>query len=177
MRKNVAETAGIALVGIDYGILAYFLLFNYSSLSKIFCYVSVKISHARLQFYLRQVQYFYSANVRFNGNRKARYANIKIRYCPYFNFVVSVRHKKALPYRLVWMLNVIYVFLKMTDTGEPQQPNNRRKMLRFNILLRFNIFIMEILQFIITSTCITGSSWFYVLFFVFFFMWQEFKLL
>ena len=34
--KNVAETDDIAPVGIDYRILAYFLLFNYSSLSKIF---------------------------------------------------------------------------------------------------------------------------------------------
>ena len=37
MRENVAETAAtadLAPVGIDQGILAYFLLFNYSSLSK-----------------------------------------------------------------------------------------------------------------------------------------------
>ena len=79
MRENVAETADtadIATVGIDYGILAFFLLFNYSSLSKIFCYILAKNRLARLPFYLRQVQYFCSADVRFNGNRKARYANI-----------------------------------------------------------------------------------------------------
>ena len=34
MRENVAETADIAPVGIDYGILAYFLFLNYSSLSQ-----------------------------------------------------------------------------------------------------------------------------------------------
>ena len=47
MRENVAETTetvDIAPVGIDYGIPAYFLLFQYASLSKIFCQISVKKS-------------------------------------------------------------------------------------------------------------------------------------
>ena len=34
MRENVAETADLAPAGIDQEILAYFLLFNYSSLLK-----------------------------------------------------------------------------------------------------------------------------------------------
>ena len=66
MRENVAETADtveIAPVGIDYGILDAFLLF--------YC-------HAHVQFYLRRVESFCSVNVRFHGNRKARYATIKI---------------------------------------------------------------------------------------------------
>ena len=57
MRENVAETADtvdIAPVGIDYGILnAFFCFFLYSSLSKIFCQLSVKNRHAHVQFYLR----------------------------------------------------------------------------------------------------------------------------
>ena len=83
----------------------------------------------------------------------------------FINFVESVRHKKALPYGLVWVLNVINVFLKMIDAGEPDQPKNRRKM------LRFNTFIMAILQFIITSTCrqVLRGNFFFLSFFFFFF--------
>ena len=41
VRENVAETADIASLGIEYGILAFFLLLNYPSLSKIFFHISV----------------------------------------------------------------------------------------------------------------------------------------
>ena len=56
LRENVAETADNASLGIEYGILAFFLLLNYPSLF----HISVKNRHAHVQFYLRQVQYFSS---------------------------------------------------------------------------------------------------------------------
>ena len=75
MRENVAETADTAdsgLVGINQGILAYFRLFNYSSLSK-YCHISVKIGMRTVQFYLRRIQCSVClGDVRFRGNRKAR---------------------------------------------------------------------------------------------------------
>ena len=90
MRENVAETADtidIAPVGIDYGILAFFLLFHYFItllLPKVFCQISVKNRYTHVQFYLRRVKSFCSADVRFHGNRKARYQILKIWYCPFF---------------------------------------------------------------------------------------------
>ena len=76
-----------APVGIDYGILnAFFIFFfQYSSLSKIFCQISVKNRHAHVQFYLRRVQSFCSVDVRFHGNRKSRSANIKNLILPFFH--------------------------------------------------------------------------------------------
>ena len=55
----------------------FFFFFQYSALSKIFCQISVKHRHAHVQFYLRRVQSLCSVDVRFHGNRKALYANIK----------------------------------------------------------------------------------------------------
>ena len=75
IRENVAETAcraDIALVGIDYGILAYFLLFSYTSLSKIFSIIVSEKSSCACTI-LSPTSTIY---VRFNGNRKRRYANI-----------------------------------------------------------------------------------------------------
>ena len=92
MRENVAETAdtnfGAISVDIDYGkmrLFIYFYFFQYSSLSKIFCQISVKNRHAHVQFYLRRVHSFCSVHVRRHGNRKAHYASIK-------NLILSFFH-------------------------------------------------------------------------------------
>ena len=88
MQENVAETADtvdIAPVGIKYGILVYFffisLLFSLKNILSDFS----KNRHTHVQFYLRRVQSFYSADVRIHGNRKARYENIKNLILPFLH--------------------------------------------------------------------------------------------
>ena len=81
MRENVVETADtvdIAPVGIDYDILKCVCLFFSSilfSLKNILSDFS-KNRHTHAQFHRRRVQ-SYSVDVRFHGNPKTRYANIK----------------------------------------------------------------------------------------------------